>query len=133
MMRTWLVMAVLVAACNKEGAKEGSKEGAEKANPRDGVIAAWKKAGLEPSAFTPATTPVGKDCTSGTVNKLDVLVCVFASEQEAKAAEDGGLGWVGDATGASRARGSVLIAVADRRKVDPSGRTINQLVTPPAK
>jgi hypothetical protein len=124
-MRAWLVIAALVVACTKEGA--------DKPSSRDGVIAAWKKAGLEPSSFTPAITQVGKDCASATVNKLDVLVCMFGSEQEAKVAEDNGLAWIGDATGASRAQGSTLIVVADRRKADPSGRTINQLVTLRAK
>jgi hypothetical protein len=128
-MRAWLVLAALVVACTVAC----TKEGADKPSSRDGVIAAWKKAGLEPSAFTPATTPVGKDCASGTVNKLDVLVCVFGTEQEAKAAEDPGFAWIGDATGTSRAQGSTLIVVADRRKADPSGRTINQLVTLRAK
>jgi hypothetical protein len=124
MMRAWLIAAALLVAC--------SKEGADKPSSRDAMIAAWKQAGLEPSAFTAATTPVGKDCASGTVNGLDVLVCTFATETEAKAAEDGGLAWVGDATGVSRARGAMLVAIADRRKVDPSGRTINRLVSPPA-
>jgi len=47
---------------------------------------------------------------------------------EAKAAEDAGLTWVGDTTGASQAAGKVLVVVADRRKGDPSGRTINQMM-----
>jgi hypothetical protein len=125
MMRAWMVAVALLVGC--------SKEGADRPSSRDALIAAWKKAGLEPSAFTPATTPVGKDCASGTVNGLDVLICAFATEPEAKAAEPDGLTWVGDATGASRAAGAVLVAVADRRKADPSGRTINKLIPPPAR
>ena len=50
------------------------------------------------------------------------------AEAEAKAAEDAGLVWVGETTGAAQARGTLLIAAADRRKSDPSGRTINQLM-----
>ena len=95
---------------------------------RDAVIEAWKKGGLTPSPMTAATVTVGKDCQSGTVGAVDVLLCVFPSAAEAKAAEDAGLGWVGEATGASQAYGSVLISVADRRKSDPSGRTINQMM-----
>jgi hypothetical protein len=79
------------------------------------------------SAFTPATSKVGKDCASGTVDKVEVLVCTFGSVDEAKQAADAGLEWVGDTTGASRAKGAVVIAAADRHKADPSGRTINQL------
>ena len=118
------LLLLLVVGCHKQSGPTS----------RDGVIAAWKKGGLEPSAFTAAQQPdIGKDCASGTVNKLDVLVCTYATAQEAKAAEDAGLKWVGDTTGASRAQGETLIVVADRKKADPSGRTINQVVTLPAK
>lgn len=124
-MRSWLLIAIVLAACSKDGPKG--------ATSRDGVVAAWKKGGLEPSALTAAKTDVGKDCASGTVNKIDVLVCTFATDKEAMEAEDKGLAWVGDHTGASKALGEMLIVVADRRKVDPSGRTLNQLITLPAK
>ena len=123
-MRHALLIAVALVGCSK------SKSGP---SSQDGVFAAWKKGGLEPSAFTEAKTDVGKKCSSGTVNKIDVLVCDFGNEKDAKDAEDKGLAWVGDNTGASKAQGEMLIVVADRRKVDPSGRTINQLITLPAK
>ena len=118
-MRTAVWIALACAACGKGG---GAASGG-----KDAVIAAWKQGGLEPSAFTPAQSPVGKDCASGTVNKVDVLICTFASPEEAKQAADAGLQWVGDTTGASRAKGALVIAASDRRKADPSGRTINQL------
>lgn len=92
------------------------------------MIDAWKAAKLTPSALTPATVTFGKACQSGTVEGVDVLLCSFASPAEAKAAEDPGLTWVGEATGTSQARGAALIVLADRRKVDPSGRTINRLM-----
>jgi hypothetical protein len=122
-MRHMLLIALLVAACHKTKGPSS----------RDGVIAAWKKGGLDPSAFTTAPSDVGKDCASGTVNKLDVLVCTFPTAADAKAAEDAGLKWIGDTTGASRAQGEELIVVADRKKADPNGKTINQIVTLPAK
>lgn len=122
-MRTCLLIAFAVIGCSKE----------KGATSRDGVVEAWKKGGLEPSALTAAKTDIGTDCASGTVNKLDVLVCTFKSEKEAKDAEDKGLAWVGDSTGASRAQGEMLIVVADRKKADPHGKVINQLVTLPAR
>ena len=126
-MRMGAVLLVAVAAA------AGCSKGKSGPTSRDGVIAAWKKGGLEPSAFTASKTDIGKDCSAGTVNKVDVLVCTFGSEKEAKDAEDKGLQWVGDTTGASQAQGEMLIVAADRRKADPSGRTINQLLTLPAK
>lgn len=122
-MRTWLLIAITAAACSKGGG----------ATSRDGVVEAWKKGGLQPSELKAAKTDVGTDCAGGTVSKLDVLVCTFKSAKEAKDAEDKGLAWVGDNTGASRAQGELLIVVADRKKVDPHGKVISQVVTLPAK
>jgi len=122
-MRSWLLIGLTVVACSKD----------KGATSRDGVVEAWKKGGLEPSSLTAAKVDVGSDCASGTVNKLDVLVCTFKTAKEAKEAEDKGLQWVGDNTGASKAQGEMLIVVADRKKVDPHGKVINQVVTLPAK
>lgn len=123
-MRSAWFIALALVACSKESSGPTS---------RDGVVAAWKKGGLEASELKAAKTDVGKDCATGTVSKLDVLVCTFTSEAEAKAAEDKGLQWVGDTTGASKALGEMLVVVADRKKADPNGKVINQLITLPAK
>ena len=122
-MRIALVL-LLVAACSKD--KGGP-------DTRDGVVSAWKKGGLDASPLTTVKSDVGKDCAQGTVNKLDVLVCTFPNATDAKAAEDKGYAWIGDATGASKALAEQLIVVADRKKADPQGRVINQLLTLPAK
>ena len=63
----------------------------------------------------------------GTVNKVDVLVCNFDTSDAAKQANDAGLQWIGDTTGSSQVRGTLIIVVADRHKADPNGRTINQI------
>lgn len=114
------VLALGLAACGSD-APTG-------AAARDAAVAAWKAGSLQVSALTAATVPMGKDCQSGTVGAIDVVVCVYPTPAEAKAAEDAGLAWVGETTGAAQARGTLLIAAADRRKSDPSGRTINQLM-----
>jgi hypothetical protein len=121
-MRTILLViaAVMLAACGKNSDTS--------ATPRDQVLAAWKAEKLEPSAMAAAQVAFGKDCQSGSVESIEVLVCNFASPAEAKAAEDAGLAWVGPSTGASQARGAALIVLADRKKSDPSGRTINRLL-----
>jgi hypothetical protein len=115
-----------IASCSKDdGTGRGEATGEL---TRDRVIAAWKKGGLEPTPFTAATTTVGKDCQSGTVNSVDVLVCQFATPDEAKAAEPKGYTWVGEATGTAVVTGKVLVVASDRRKSDPSGRTIDKLM-----
>ena len=131
-MRTVLLLVALAACSKSEGFSGTDKSAASPTEgddgPRGDVLAAWRKGGLTPSPLSPAQVPVGKDCQTGTVGAVDVLLCVFPSNAEAKAAEDAGLGWVGDTTGAAQASGKVLVAVADRRKADPSGRTINQML-----
>jgi hypothetical protein len=126
-MRALLLVTLLVAGgCSKD---DGTGRGAAAGSlSRDRVVAAWKKGGLTPSPMTPAAVAFGKDCQSGTVGGVDVLVCQYATPDEAKAAEAPGLEWVGEATGMAQAAGVVLVAAADRRKADPSGRTINQLM-----
>jgi hypothetical protein len=125
-MRTWIfsigLLVPLAIGCGKDG-----KPGVPSASSRDAVIEAWKAGGLVPSPLTAATVAFGKDCKSGTVNGVDVLLCEYPTVDEARAAEEAGLAWVGNATGISRSADKVLIAAADRRKADPSGRTINQL------
>ena len=111
----------MTAACSKDGGKA--------ATPRDAVLDAWKAdKHVPPAPLSAAKVDFAKDCQTGSVENLDVLLCNFASPAEAKAAEDAGLGWVGSVTGASQARGSALVALADRKKADPSGRMINKLL-----
>lgn len=121
-------MRPLVAAALALGLAACGSDAPTGAAARDAAVAAWKAGSLQVSALTAATVPIGKDCQSGTVGAIDVVVCVFPTPAEAKAAEDAGLAWVGETTGAAQARGTLLIAAADRRKSDPSGRTINQLM-----
>ena len=125
-----LIALLIVAACSKSDDKSNPMAKAVGAamGGRDAIVDAWKDAKLTPSALTPAQVAFGKDCQSGTVDGLDVLLCDYPSPAEAKAAEDQGLTWVGQATGASQAHGATLVVIADRKKTDPSGRTINRML-----
>jgi len=116
------LVAIAVAGCSK------ASDPAKAKGPRDAVLDAWKAEKLVPAGLAPATVAFAKDCQAGTVENVDVLVCAFATPAEAKAAEEPALGWVGTVTGASQAHGSALIVLADRKKADPSGRTINKLL-----
>jgi hypothetical protein len=124
------IALLLVAACSKSDDKSNPMAKAVGATlgGRDAIVEAWKDAKLSPSALTPAQVAFGKDCQSGTVENLDVMLCDYPSPAEAKAAEDQGLTWIGEATGASQAHGPTLVLIADRRKADPSGRTINRML-----
>ena len=114
------LLLVIVAACGKAGPAEPSS--------RDALVAGWKQAGLTLSELKATQSPIGKDCQLGAVNNVDVMVCSFATPDDAKAAQNAALHWVGDTTGAAQAHGTLVIAVADRKKADPSGKTINQIL-----
>lgn len=122
--RLALVLALAASACGKKGGDQNAPSGS---GARDVVLDAWKKGGLDVSAFAPAQSKIGSDCTAGTVSKLDVVLCNFPTPDAAKQAENLGLQWVGDTTGSSQAKGTLVIAVADRHKADPNGKTLNQV------
>ena len=59
---------------------------------------------------------------------LDALLCEYGDETAAGAGRKQAEAWVGSAvTGASLARGRVVLAVADRGRADPNGKTIHKL------
>lgn len=138
MKASWIVLGVLVGVPACGGKEEATPEGTSgtkateeaKDKPlseaRRSVVDAWKKAGL--TASITGSAGFGKDCSTGTIDKLEVVICEYGSADEAKQAEKPGLEWVGGTTGAAWASGSLVIAVADRKKTDPHGKTINQLM-----
>lgn len=132
----WLAVIFLGGCGGKDSAPGGGSGGsaavsgpaaAAATTARDDLLAAWTKAGLAVTAFAPTASPVGADCAAGVVAKLDALVCVLPSPEQAKRQAEAGLSWVGDATGAAQAHGALVVVIADRKKADPTGRTINQL------
>jgi hypothetical protein len=129
-MRVLALVLVCAAACGKGSSSDQSKPDPNApagSGARDAVIDAWKKGGLDVSAFAATQSKIGSDCTAGTVGKLEVVLCNFPTADAAKQAETAGLQWVGDTTGSSQAKGTLVIAVADRHKADPNGKTINQI------
>lgn len=130
MKAAWLALLV-VAACSKDdttATASGDTTASKVATPRDAVFDAWKAGGLTLTPFEATTTQVGSDCTRGKVAALDVLVCSYTTAAAAKTAETAAYRWIGDTTGAAQTRGSMVIAIADRAKSDPNGKTINQLM-----
>lgn len=123
MMRILVLLALVGAvACSKSGG--GSTGG------RDAIIAGWKKAGLTVSAMTPDKSgAIGADCVTGTVNGVDVALCTFPKPEDAAAAKDKAYAWIGNnvPTGSALVSARTLLAVADRKSADPSGRTINTI------
>ncbi|HKA87743.1 MAG TPA: hypothetical protein VKE22_08770 [Haliangiales bacterium] len=114
-----LFAAVLAGACGKSDDAQAQA-----------IVAAWQKAGLEPSALEPIDGKPFDDgkCRTGSVGGIDVTMCEYKDADAAKRAEAVGLTKIGDATGVARAEGRVMLVLADRRGHDPNGRTINRIL-----
>jgi hypothetical protein len=95
----------------------------------DALLKSWGDAKLQVSAFAAVDGKpyAGGACQGGTVSGVDVVLCGYPDAKAAQAAEAAGTAAVGETTGAAVSRDNTLLVVADRRKADPSGRTINQL------
>lgn len=119
--RALALAVVALAACG--GSKAGTGGG------DDAVVAAWKAAKLDVSALTTVDPKPysATACRGGTVSGVDVVLCRYGSGEDAHAAEELGLAAVGDVTGAALAHGTQLLVIADRRKADPSGRTVQAI------
>jgi len=135
-MRTiWIVAIVCaIAGCDKgdKAAAAGSGSSAtEESGPRKDLVEAWKKGGLTVSELAPEKVAFGTDCKKGTVGAIEVLVCQYASAEESKKQETPGYTWVGENMfgGTCQAKGALLICVADRQKSDPSGKTIQKMMS----
>jgi hypothetical protein len=120
----WLSCVALLAgvgACGDEnpGAATDPKE----------VVARWQKAGLEVGAHAVIDKHnLGEaSCARGKVGGVETTLCLYASDEAAKAAQPAGLKAVGKTTGAALPRGPMLLVVADRAKADPDGKTINKI------
>jgi hypothetical protein len=123
--RMMVVAALLsLAACSKEEKQSPAASGGAPA-----VVDAWKKAGLTVGAMDAVDGAKygGGECKAGQVSGVDAVLCTYPTAEAAKTAEAKGLEAVGEATGSAIAQGKVLLVVADRRKADPEGRTINQM------
>jgi hypothetical protein len=123
--RTLVVAALLLlAACSKEEKQSPAASGGAPA-----VVDAWKKAGLTVGTMDTVDGAKygGGECKAGQVSGVDTVLCTYPTAEAAKTAEAAGLEAVGEATGSAIAQGKVLLVVADRRKADPEGRTINQM------
>lgn len=123
-------LAALALACGDEQAQAGPGQGP--APDDDALFGAWKQAGLEVSAFTDADPArhQAASCRAGTVGGVEVVVCSYASAEAAAAAQEPALARLeqgGTTTASALARGSRLLVVDDKRKADPSGRTIHAI------
>jgi hypothetical protein len=123
------LLALLSCGCSK---KKGGDEAAEPAAGESfyqGTVDALKQAGLAVTPFeNAAARPYGaKECARGGVAQLDVLLCRFDGDASGKQKKLEQF-ISGAVSGAVRAKGPLALAVADRKKADLTGKSINKLL-----
>jgi hypothetical protein len=123
-MRMRLLLCVSLALLGwASGCEEASS------NPAEGIIEAWRKAGLMPAVFSALEDESLKpgQCQQGKVDGVSVVLCEYADATAARAAYNTGLAHVGEVTGLARAADKMLLIVSDPDKADPSGRKIDTI------
>jgi hypothetical protein len=136
--RTLLVgtLALLaIASCKKSGsAAAPPPTHVPGALRTDEVLNAWRNAGLATEGFAPLVpTPNGAGyCEHGDVAGVDTVVCEYASDEAVAT----GIKLVKEGWARVDAHTAVILqarrttmAVVDRERREPSGKTINQMAT----
>jgi hypothetical protein len=98
----------------------------------DAVIDAWKGAGLKPEGFAPVQpVPYGAAyCEEGRVQGVDALICEYADDGTLDRGQQllkDEWGREGVHTGVALRTKRTLLAVVDRGRHDPNGKTINEI------
>jgi hypothetical protein len=128
------VMACVAFGCGKKGDGGPADRPHVNGTPHtDQVVGAWKSAGLAPESFSaidPTSYRAGY-CSQGRVSGVDALICEYADDDSldrAKKQLQDGWNREGVHTAVAVRAKRTLLAVTDRAKADPSGKTINKLV-----
>ncbi|MEO6953804.1 MAG: hypothetical protein ABI321_18525 [Polyangia bacterium] len=75
---------------------------------------------IDPTRFS------AQKCVGGLVDNIDTVVCELGSAEAAQRAKKGGEAWVASAvTGVALVNGNTMLALADRTRTDPLGKSIH--------
>ena len=75
---------------------------------------------IDPARFS------AQKCVGGLIDGVDAVVCELGSAEAAQLAKKGGEAWVATAvTGVALVNGSTMLALADRSRTDPLGKSIH--------
>jgi hypothetical protein len=111
----------LVGACSK-----GTEGGVRLKQ----ATSALQSAGFKTDALQKADPAKlsAQSCMQGALEGVDVMLCEYGSADAVALGKKGGEDWVGTATtGAVLMNGNAMLAVADRNRADPNGKTIHKL------
>lgn len=93
----------------------------------DGELVTLREAGRSVEGFADTdAAPLGaKRCQTGSLDKVPALLCEYKSAEAAASGQAAAENWVGQSnTGLVLRRETMLLALADRSRVDPHGKAI---------
>jgi hypothetical protein len=122
-----ILLLALAAACSKPTGIQAE-------------LLALRAAGHPPAGFqaVDATPFKAQTCQGGTIDRFAAVLCEYKSPDALGLGQQAAEGWIGQAvTGVVLRRDLFLLALADRDRVDPSGKALSALAkafrrTPPA-
>jgi hypothetical protein len=118
----WVCAIVAAVGCSKKPTEGGVR--------LKQVNDAFVSAGFKLDSFQP-TDPgrfAAQKCVHGMLDGVDSMVCEYGSADAVTIGKKAGEDWVAQATtGAVLANGNTLLAVADRSRTDPNGKTIHKI------
>lgn len=124
-----VVMVMLFLSTSALGCRRSRVEGTVNV---DSILNVWNDAGFDTEKVVniePDVWSAGA-CSRGPVAGLEVLICEYSSDDAARVGEKKMMSdWEEESvpTGAVVRTSRTLLAIADRNKADPSGRTIVRL------
>ncbi len=94
------------------------------------VVAAFDKAGWKASALGPMEPGKmsAQSCVGGTLAGLDAMLCEYGAAEAVLRGKKAAETWVGNAvTGVALSNGRTVLALADRTRSDPTGKSIHEI------
>jgi hypothetical protein len=129
-MRATTLLAALAASSLLGLALGGCRKTATAGSNLEQINDAFNSAGLKLDPFVPsdATRFSASRCLTGRIEGVDATLCEYGSPEAAKLGHRAAEEWIGPApTGTAIDNGRVLLALADRARIDPNGRAIHKI------
>jgi hypothetical protein len=117
-----VILAVAIFTRGGDEPPRGTTFRGEITDPMQGLVEAWQAAGLKPGEFktVPGDKFAGGDCRTGTVNTVDVTVCLYPTVDQARKARRAGLRAMRGVTRTAVPSGKRLLVASRGRGSDPS-------------
>lgn len=121
------VAAIATGALGSLGGCSGKSDGKLRLA---GARSALEKADVKADAWktTDATKLAAQKCEQAQPGGVDAILCEYGSAEAVALGKKAGDEWVGQAvTGVVLVNGNTVLALADRNRADPNGKTIHKL------